>query len=65
MNAPTGMTVHIVCTQKRATNHMTLQRTQWEVVCYTNNYGNHALSNVPEGVGQEKRVVRQVSFKKY
>ena len=62
MNAPPTMTVLIACTQKRATNHVRRGRTQWAVVCYTNDYGNSIVLNAPEGVGQEKGVVKQVSF---
>ena len=58
-NVPTGMTVHIACTQRRDTNHVPQQRIQWEVVCYTNDY--HIAH---DGVGQEKGVVKQVSFKR-
>ena len=58
-NVQKGMTVHIVCGQKRDTNHAPQRRIQWEVVCYTNEY--HI---VHDGVGREKRIAKPVSFKK-
>ena len=39
-NVSMGMTVHIVCTQRRDTDHVPQQRIQWEVVYYTNDYQN-------------------------
>ena len=65
MIVPMTMIVDIVYGQRRGTRKKQQRRIRWEDVCYTNDYGNHTASNVPDGVGREKRVVKHVSFKKY
>ena len=65
MHVPIDMIVDIVCGQRRDTRKKQRQRIRWEDVCYTNGYGNHTASNVPDGVGREKRIAKHVSFKKY
>ena len=65
MNVLMDMIVHIAHGLRKDTSKMQRRRTQWEVVCYTNDYGKHTLLNAPEGVGQEKGVAKQVSLKKY
>ena len=67
MNVLMDMIVHIVLGQRRDTRKKQQRRIRLEDVCYANDYGNHTVSDAPDGcgVGQEKRVAKQVSFKKY
>ena len=65
MNVPMDMIVNIAHNQRKATRKKQRRRIQWEDAYYTNDYGKYTVLNVPEGVGQEKGVVKQVSFKKY
>ena len=58
-NVPMDMTVAIACTRRRDTNHVPRQKIQWEGVCYTND--SHITH---DGLGQEKGVLKQVSFKR-
>ena len=65
MNVPMGMIVHIAHGQRKDTRKKQRWKIQWEDAWYTNVYGKHTVSNVPDGVGREKEVVKRVSFKKY
>ena len=65
MNVLTDMTVCIVYIPKKDTHPVSRRRIQWEVACYTNDCIQHIVWNaLAEGVGREKRVAKQVSFKK-
>ena len=57
--------VDIVCGQRRDTKKKQQQKVGWEDAYYTNNYSNHTVSNVPDGVGRKKRVAEHLSLEKY
>ena len=65
-NVLMDVTVLIVCTSKKTTRPMPRRRIQWVGVCYKNNCIHPIVWNaLPNGVGREKGIVKQVCFKEY